>query len=338
MSGRLSGRTALVTGGSRGIGRAICERFAREGAAVAVNFTNNAEQAEGVVSRIAKRGGRAVAVQADVASKSSVEAMVRTIEKDLGTIDILVNNAGILRTGTTLQMNEEELDRLIAVNLKGIIYTVQATVPGMIERGYGKVVNLSSIAGLGTAVMDTTPYAITKAAVISLTKRMALELGKHGINVNAIAPGFIRTEMLQFLDTDADRTRLATLSSKAVLNRVGTPEDVANTALFLASDESSYMTAQVLTVDGGAPTFSHIQPEGASFMKAVRIHTTGGPEVLSCDDIPVPQPGAGEAVVHIEAIGLNFIDVYYRTGLYKAPMPFTPGMEAADRSPPSDRM
>jgi 3-oxoacyl-[acyl-carrier protein] reductase len=125
----------------------------------------------------------------------------------------------------------------------------------MIERRYGKIINLSSIAGFGTAVPETTPYAITKAAVISLTKRLALELGPHGINVNAIAPGFVRTEMLQFLDNENDRARLEMLAKRAMLNRVGAPEDIANAALFLASDESSYMTAQVLTIDGGRTDF-----------------------------------------------------------------------------------
>ena len=144
---------------------------------------------------------------------------------------------------------------MMAVNLKGIINGVQAVAPAMIERRYGKIVNITSLAGLATAVAETTPYAITKAAAISLTKRLALELGPHGINVNAIAPGFVRTEMLQFLDDYDDRARLETLSKKAILNRIGTPEDIANAALFLASDESSFITAQVFTVDGGRMDF-----------------------------------------------------------------------------------
>jgi 3-oxoacyl-[acyl-carrier protein] reductase len=255
MLARLQGKTALVTGGSRGIGRAICMVFAREGANVIVNFTTNREKAETVVSEIIAGGGRAAAFQADVSSKPSVESMVDGAVKQVGPIDILVNNAGILRSGTTLKLSEEDFDRMLAVNLKGIIYAVQSIAPSMIERRYGKIVNLSSLAGLGTAVAETTPYAITKAAVISLTKRLAFELGPHGINVNAIAPGFVRTEMLRFLDNEEDRARLETLGKKAILNRVGTPEDIANTALFLASDESSYMTAQILTVDGGRMDF-----------------------------------------------------------------------------------
>jgi 3-oxoacyl-[acyl-carrier protein] reductase len=255
MAKRLEGKVALVTGGSRGIGRAISLRLAREGAAVIVNFAAHPEKAESVIGDIRKEGGRAVALEADVSVKSAVQAMVETALKEFGPVDVLVNNAGILRPGNTLTLNENDFDRMVAVNIKGIISAVQAVAPGMIERRYGKIINLSSIAGLGTAVAETTPYAMTKAAVVTLTKRMALELGPHGINVNALAPGFIRTELLQFLDTAEDRARLEMLSKKAILNRVGVPEDVANVALFLASDESSFMTAQVITVDGGRMDF-----------------------------------------------------------------------------------
>jgi 3-oxoacyl-[acyl-carrier protein] reductase len=255
MAKRLEGKVALVTGGSRGIGRAISLRFAREGAAVIVNFTAHPEKAESVIGDIRKEGGRAVALEADVSVKSAVQAMVERAQKEFGPVDVLVNNAGILRSGSTLTMNENDFDRMVAVNIKGLISAVQAVAPGMIERRYGKIINLSSIAGLGTAVAETTPYAMTKAAVVTLTKRMALELGPHGINVNALAPGFIRTELLQFLDTAEDRAQLEMLSKKAILNRVGVPEDVANVALFLASDESNFMTAQVVTVDGGRMDF-----------------------------------------------------------------------------------
>ena len=255
MVGRLENKVALVTGGSRGIGRAICEVFAREGASVIVNFTNNAAKAKDVVAAITRRGGQAVALQADVASKSSVESMVAGAVKQFGTIDILVNNAGIIRWGTALNMKEADFDQLISVNVKGMINCAQAVVPGMIERRYGKIVNLSSIAALATAVVNSTPYAMTKAAVISLTKRLAFELGANGINVNAITPGFVRTEMLNLSDEDSDRARLDALSKKAVLNRIGTAADIANAALFLASDEASFITAQVLTVDGGRTDF-----------------------------------------------------------------------------------
>lgn len=255
MTGRLHQKVALVTGGSRGIGRAICCALAREGASVLVNFTQNADKAGAVVASIKQAGGDAMALQADIASKSSVDSLVADAKRRFGSIDILVNNAGILRWGTILDVDEGDLDRLISVNVKGMIYCTQAIAPGMIERNYGKIINLSSLAGLGTSVARSTPYAMTKAAVISLTKRMALELGPNGINVNAIAPGFVHTEMLQIEDDEAGRARLNALREKAILNRIGTPDDIANVALFLASDESSFMTAQVLTVDGGRTDF-----------------------------------------------------------------------------------
>jgi 3-oxoacyl-[acyl-carrier protein] reductase len=255
MVGRLENKVALVTGGSRGIGRAICEVFAREGASVIVNYTANAAKAEEVVADITGTGGKAVALQADVASKASVESMVAAATERFGPIDILVNNAGIIRWGTAMNMDDAEFDELVSVNVKGMIYCAQAVVPAMAARRYGKIVNLSSLAGLATAVVNSTPYAMTKAAVISLTKRLAFEHGPDGINVNAITPGFIRTEMLGLREKDNDKARLAALSGKAVLNRIGTAQDIANAALFLASDESSFMTAQVLTVDGGRMDF-----------------------------------------------------------------------------------
>jgi 3-oxoacyl-[acyl-carrier protein] reductase len=255
MAKRLQDKVALVTGGSRGIGRSICEMFAREGASVIVNFAANAERAEGVAAAIKQAGGRAIAVHADVSSAADVESLVAAAIKQFGRIDIIVNNAGILVTGSVVHFNEPDFDRLLAVNLKGMIHTVKAAAPAMIERKYGKIINLSSIAGFGTAVPETTPYAITKAAIISLTKRLALELGPHGINVNAIAPGFVQTEMLDSMSNENDRARLDMLAKRTMLNRVGFPSDIASAAVFLASDESSYMTAQVLTIDGGRTDF-----------------------------------------------------------------------------------
>lgn len=248
MSKRLDGKVALVTGGSRGIGRAICQVFAREGASVVVNYARNEQAAAQVVQAIQANGGRAIAVQADVANKQQIESMVEKSHAEFGPINVLVNNAGILFKGTTLRWPDDDFDKMIAVNIKGIIHCVQAVAPEMIERRYGKIVNLASLAGLGTAVGETTPYALTKAAVMSLTKRLALELGPHGINVNALAPGFIRTELIANVDTGP-------VAQKSILGRVGTPEDIANAALFLASDDSSFMTAQVVTVDGGRMDF-----------------------------------------------------------------------------------
>lgn len=248
MTKRLDGKAALVTGGSRGIGRAICQVFAREGANVVVNYAKSSDAAEQVAAGIRQSGGRAIALQADVASKREVDSMVEKARAEFGAIDILVNNAGVLFKGTTLRWIEDDFDRMIAVNIKGIVHCVQTATSGMIERRYGKIVNLASIAGFGTAVGETTPYALTKVAVISLTKRLALELGPHGINVNALAPGFIRTELVANVDIGA-------IEKKTILGRVGTPEDVAGVALFLASDESSFVTGQVVTVDGGRMDF-----------------------------------------------------------------------------------
>jgi 3-oxoacyl-[acyl-carrier protein] reductase len=149
-------------------------------------------------------------------------------------------------------MSDEALDEMIGVNLKGVIHCVQAVAPGMIERRSGKIVNIASIAGLGTSLVGNTPYAATKAAVIALTKRLALELGPHGINVNTVCPGFIRTEMAA---ASVDRSGFESVARKAVLGRVGEPDDIAHAALFLASDEASFITAQVLSVDGGRTDF-----------------------------------------------------------------------------------
>lgn len=256
MGGRLGGKVALVTGASRGIGRATASLFAREGAAVVVNYAKNHEQARQLVDEIEKAGGQAMGVQADVAQRSQVLAMVETALGQFGKIDVLVNNAAIIHRANIMTLTEEHLDEMIAVNVKGIIHCTQAAAPHMIERRYGKIVNVSSIAALGTTMPDTTPYAATKAAVISLTKRLALELGPYGINVNAICPGFVRTEMAASGRTPEEMdARFASVVSKTMLGRVGEPEDIAYSALFLASDEASFITGQVLTVDGGRMDF-----------------------------------------------------------------------------------
>ena len=252
---RLDHRVALVTGGSRGIGRAICLRLAREGAAVAVNYRAEATAAAAVIEAIEKAGGRATAVQADVSRRTEVDAMVARVTAGLGPIDILVNNAGILARGTSLTMDEAEFDRMIAVNVKGVVHAVQAVAPGMIARRTGAIVNLSSLAGLGTAVANTTPYAATKAAVISLTKRQAFELGPDGIRVNAICPGYVKTEMLASIENAENRDQLLALNAKAMLGRIGVPDDIAGVCAFLVSDDASFMTAQALAVDGGRMDF-----------------------------------------------------------------------------------
>ena len=250
---KLQGKVALITGASRGIGNATATLFAKEGAAVVVNYTNRTDAAEETVRNIEMEGGQAIPIKADVSDVGQVKSMIDQAMAAVGPVDILVNNAGILLNGDVMTMNEEELDRMISVNVKGVINCVRAVVPSMQNKGYGKIVNISSLAGLGTAVGQTTPYALTKAAVISLTKRMAFELGPHGLNVNAICPGFIQTEMLASISGAAEdlTAALATPASKALLGRVGKPEDIANTALFLCTDQGAYITGEILPVSGG---------------------------------------------------------------------------------------
>jgi 3-oxoacyl-[acyl-carrier protein] reductase len=247
MAGRLAGKIALVTGASRGLGRATALLFAREGAAVVVNYATREDAAREVVEAIHAAGGEAIAARADVANRAEVSAMVGQAVDRFGRIDILVNNAGIWRPGTTLTLEAAVLDELIAVNLKGVIHCTQAVVPGMLQHRSGKIVNIASMAGLLTAIPDNTPYALTKAAVIALTKRLALELGPDGINVNAICPGFILTEMATAAADEGGEA----IADKWMLGWVGRPDDIAAAALFLASDEASFITAQILTVDGG---------------------------------------------------------------------------------------
>ena len=227
-------------------------RFAEEGAAVAVNYVRNSKAAEEVCRTITAGGGKAIRVQADVADRSQVERMVETTLKEFSKIDILVNNAGFLKLSPLLEIPEEELDRMIDVNLKGVIHCVRAVAKNMIANRYGRILNLSSIAALGTAFPGTTPYAATKAAVILLTKRMAYELGAHNITANAIAPGFIKTDMtFQVKNSPETQNKIAGVAQRAMLGRVGEPKDIAGAALFLVSDEASFITAQTLTADGG---------------------------------------------------------------------------------------
>lgn len=253
---RLKNKVALITGASRGLGRAMAIRFAEEGAAVAVNYVKSREQAELICEDIVKSGGKAIPVQADVSNADEVKQMVKIVEDVYQNIDILVNNAGLFIPTNLMEDPPSNIDRLFEVNVKGTIHPVQAVVGKMKEKKYGRILNLSSIAGLGTAFLGTSGYAATKAAVISLTKRMALELGEYGITVNAIAPGFIKTDMtLRDGLTEVRLEDLKAVTERAMLNRVGEPEDIASPALFLVSDEASFITGQILTVDGGRKDF-----------------------------------------------------------------------------------
>jgi 3-oxoacyl-[acyl-carrier protein] reductase len=252
MSAEWNGQVALVTGGGRGIGRATAKRLAAQGAAVGVNYTARAETAEAVAVEIRGAGGSAIAVQADVADAGAVAAMVARVEQELGSISILVNNAGIDWSGALDAFEPNGWERLRQVNLDGVIHMVRAVMGGMRARRYGRIVNVSSIAGIGTAMRGTTWYAATKAAVNILTRRFAMELGKDGITCNCVAPGVVRTDMTEgSMSADDWRAAVARVSTITMTGRVGEPEDIANAIAFLAAPESGWITGQVLVVDGG---------------------------------------------------------------------------------------
>jgi 3-oxoacyl-[acyl-carrier protein] reductase len=253
---RLHGRAALVTGASRGIGRATALRLAEQGAAVGVNYCSRADAAHDVVEQIRQLGGRAIALQADVANPAAVEKMAADAHAELGPIDILVNNAGLLFRGDLLSYETKEFDQMWQVNVKGILQVTAALAPSMMERKYGRIINLSSIAALGTSFSGTTLYAATKAAVLILTKRFALELGPAGVTVNAVLPGLTVTDMVSGgMDAEQIEQMKQHAASKAMLARAGEPADIANVITFLASEESGFMTGQLLSVDGGRMDF-----------------------------------------------------------------------------------
>jgi 3-oxoacyl-[acyl-carrier protein] reductase len=248
----LRGKTAIVTGGSRGIGRATCFELASRGANVAVNYRQRADAAQEVVAGVRDRGGSALAVRADVSDKQAVTAMVATVSVKLGQPDILVNNAGLLYRGQLLDYDEDEFDSMWRVNVKGVLYCSAAAAPGMIERGWGRIVNLASNAAIGTALPGTTLYAATKGAVLTLTKRFAFELSPSGITVNAVLPGFTKTDMVLSGKTPAEvEAILQSVASRSLVGRTGDPEDIASVTGFLCSPASSFMTGQFLLADGG---------------------------------------------------------------------------------------
>jgi 3-oxoacyl-[acyl-carrier protein] reductase len=248
----LGGKTALVTGASRGIGRAIAWRLAQQGAAVGINYRERASGAESLAAEIRTAGGRGLALAADVADARAVEAIVAKLERELGAITILVNNAGVFRRGDLADFDYSEMEGMRRVNVDGLVQVTRAVAPGMQARGFGRIVNLTSIAAHGTAMAGTTFYAATKAAVSLLTRRFAMELGPHGITVNAVAPGFIVTEMVTQGRPPAEvQATIEQLAAKAMVRRVGAPEDVAHAVAFLASPDSGFITSQILTVDGG---------------------------------------------------------------------------------------
>jgi 3-oxoacyl-[acyl-carrier protein] reductase len=242
---RLQDKVAIVTGGGQGIGRATAMTFAREGAKVVVADMNE-EATKAVADEITSSGGQAIPVVVNVAQADSVDAMVQATVDWGGTIDVLVNNAGITKDSRLQKMGEDAWDAVINVNLKGVWLCGKAASAKMLEQGSGSIINASSIVGL-YGNFGQSNYAATKGGVIAMTQTWAIEMGPKGVRVNAIAPGFTMTPMLETVPQKV----LDDISSKTPMRRLGTPEDIANAYLFLASDESSFITGQVLAVSGG---------------------------------------------------------------------------------------
>jgi 3-oxoacyl-[acyl-carrier protein] reductase len=217
-----------------------------------VNYAVHADEADALVAEIAAAGGRAIAIRADVADSAALEALVARAEAELGPLTILVNNAGVSWQGTLDTYDREQVARMRQVNVDGMVHTTRASMGSMRAQRYGRIVNVASIAAIGTALSGNAFYAATKAEVVILTRRFALELGQHGITVNAVAPGFVRTDMTQRGRGAADWPGAEqAFAARAMMGCIGEPEDIANAVVFLASPESGWITAQVLTVDGG---------------------------------------------------------------------------------------
>ena len=236
----------VITGGSRGIGRAIALKLAENGADVAINYAGNTAAAEEVKAAIEQMGRKALLIQCSVADTDGVQAMVNQVVKELGRLDILVNNAGITRDGLLMRMKEADWDDVMNTNLKGVYNCSKAVMRTMMKQKSGRIVNMASVVGeMGNA--GQANYAAAKAGVIGFTKSLAKEVASRGITVNAIAPGFIATDMTRVLSDD----QKAEMARTIPLGRAGQPEDVANAVLFLASEGAAYITGQVLNVDGG---------------------------------------------------------------------------------------
>jgi 3-oxoacyl-[acyl-carrier protein] reductase len=239
---RLDGKVALVTGGTRGIGRAIAETLAEAGATVAV-IARDSGRAERAAAEI---GHGARGYGCDVASAEQVDAVVVAVEKDLGAVDILVNNAGVTKDNVFLRLSDADWDHVLEANLKGAFRTIRAASRGMMKKRWGRIINVSSVVGL-IGNKGQANYAASKAGLLGLTKSIARELASRGITVNAVAPGFIETDMTAALTAE----QRAALAKQIPLERLGSPADVARAVLFLASDAAAYITGQVIVVDGG---------------------------------------------------------------------------------------
>lgn len=242
----LENKVALVTGASRGIGKEIGLSLAKEGATVILNYNGSEEKAKQAAEEITAAGGKAEIYQCNVSDFEACGAMIQDLIKQYGKIDILVNNAGITRDGLLMKMSEEDFDAVVNTNLKGAFNTIRHMSRFFLKQKSGKIINISSVSGiLGNA--GQANYSASKAGVIGLTKSVARELASRGINVNAIAPGFVATDMVEAMTEDAK----AKMTDAIPLKRIGTTKDIANMAVFLASDASDYITGQVFAVDGG---------------------------------------------------------------------------------------
>ena len=240
------GGTAFITGAGRGIGRAVARRLAAEGYAVGINYARSQEEAEALAEEIRSQGGKALAVQGDVADRTAITAAIRQAEEAFGPITCLVNNAGTARQCLFQDTDPAFWRQIFAVNVDGAYHTIQAVLPGMIHRKAGAIVNISSIWGQRGASCEVA-YSATKAAIIGLTRSLAAELAPSGIRVNCVAPGVIHTDMVEVLGEET----LRSLAEETPMGRLGKPEDVAAAVAFFCREEASFITGQVLTADGG---------------------------------------------------------------------------------------